>query len=166
MPHIAQFLHELSERSGAARIHLFVHSMGNRGFLRSLERLVAVTHVGIRGLPKKIELTSRFDGRFREEGRMKRTWRTFNCGAKPAAYGAAASFGPNTSNFRDVVALLRERDAAAVVADRQQLAAFVRRCLAEPRYAGELGQRARQLVLEQAGAAGRTCELLQSRMAG
>ncbi len=83
---------------------------------------------------------------------------------EPAAYGAAVSFGPNTSNFRDVVALLRERDAAAVVADRQQLAAFVRRCLAEPRYAGELGQRARQLVLEQAGAAGRTCDLLQLLM--
>ncbi len=41
VPHIAQFLHELSERSGAERVHLFVHSMGNRGFLRSLERLVA-----------------------------------------------------------------------------------------------------------------------------
>ena len=41
VPHIAQFLHELSEQSGAERIHLFVHSMGNRGFLRALERLVA-----------------------------------------------------------------------------------------------------------------------------
>ena len=41
VPHIAQFLHELSERSGAERIHLFVHSMGNRGFLRALERLAA-----------------------------------------------------------------------------------------------------------------------------
>ncbi len=41
VPHIAQFLPELSERSKAERIHLFVHSMGNRGFLRSLERLVA-----------------------------------------------------------------------------------------------------------------------------
>jgi esterase/lipase superfamily enzyme len=38
---IARFLHELSEQSGAERIHLFVHSMGNRGFLRALERLVA-----------------------------------------------------------------------------------------------------------------------------
>jgi esterase/lipase superfamily enzyme len=41
VPHIAQFLHELSERSGAERIHLFVHSMGNRGLLSALERLVA-----------------------------------------------------------------------------------------------------------------------------
>jgi esterase/lipase superfamily enzyme len=41
VPHIAQFLHELSERSGAERIHLFVHSMGNRGFLSALQDLVA-----------------------------------------------------------------------------------------------------------------------------
>ena len=36
IPYIAQFLSELSERSGAERIHLFVHSMGNRGFLSAL----------------------------------------------------------------------------------------------------------------------------------
>ena len=41
VPHIAKFLHELSEKSGAERIHLFVHSMGNRGFLSALEELVA-----------------------------------------------------------------------------------------------------------------------------
>jgi len=41
VPHIAQFLHELSERSGAERIHLFVHSMGNRGFLSALQDIVA-----------------------------------------------------------------------------------------------------------------------------
>jgi 3-deoxy-D-manno-octulosonic-acid transferase len=84
---------------------------------------------------------------------------------EPAAYGAAVSFGPNTSNFRDVVALLLARDAAVVVADREQLAAFVRLCLADPPFADELGQRARQLVLEQLGAADRTCQLLQSLMA-
>ena len=41
---IAQFLHEITEKSGAERIHLFVHSMGNRGFLSALERLVADDH--------------------------------------------------------------------------------------------------------------------------
>ena len=46
VPHIAQFLHELCEQSGAERIHLFVHSMGNRGFLGALERLIA------KGYPK------------------------------------------------------------------------------------------------------------------
>jgi 3-deoxy-D-manno-octulosonic-acid transferase len=83
---------------------------------------------------------------------------------EPAAYGAAVSFGPNTSNFRDVVALLLERDAAAVVSNRDELAGFVRRCLADPPFAAELGQRARQLVLEQAGAADKTCQLLQGLM--
>lgn len=39
---IATFLHQLSEHSGAERIHLFVHSMGNRGFLAALERLAAL----------------------------------------------------------------------------------------------------------------------------
>lgn len=47
-PHIAQFLGELSERSGAERIHLFVPSMGNRGFLSALERLVAQDHPTLR----------------------------------------------------------------------------------------------------------------------
>ena len=85
---------------------------------------------------------------------------------EPAAYGVAVSFGPATDNFRDVVALLRQRDAAVVVANREELAAFVRRCLEQPDFAQQLGQRAQQLVLEQAGAADKTCELLQTLMAG
>ncbi len=47
-PYIAAFLRELSEQSGAERIHLFVHSMGNRGFLSALERLVAEDHPTLR----------------------------------------------------------------------------------------------------------------------
>ena len=39
--YIAQFLQELCENSGAERVHLFVHSMGNRGFIAALERLMA-----------------------------------------------------------------------------------------------------------------------------
>ncbi|MEZ4617471.1 MAG: alpha/beta hydrolase [Caldilineaceae bacterium] len=39
-PYIAQFLRELSEKSGAERIHIFAHSMGNRGMIAALERLV------------------------------------------------------------------------------------------------------------------------------
>ena len=48
---------------------------------------------------------------------------------EPAAYGAAVSFGPNTRNFRDIVAALIAADAAVVVQDAEQLEAFVRRCL-------------------------------------
>ncbi|MGO8691316.1 MAG: 3-deoxy-D-manno-octulosonic acid transferase [Thermoguttaceae bacterium] len=81
---------------------------------------------------------------------------------EPAAYGAAVCFGPNTRNFRDIVAAMLSRDAAVVVADGDDLARFVRRCLEEPAYAAALGQRAQNLVLEQLGATGRTWELLSA----
>jgi 3-deoxy-D-manno-octulosonic-acid transferase len=80
---------------------------------------------------------------------------------EPAAYGAAVSFGPNTWNFRDIVAALLAADAAVVVQDAQELEAFVRRCLEEPSYASELGGRAQQLVRSQLGATARTVELLE-----
>lgn len=83
---------------------------------------------------------------------------------EPAAYGAAVSFGPNTKNFRDIVVALLERQAAVVVHDSAELTAFVRRCLEQPDYAARLGRHARELVIEQQGAADRTITLL-SRMA-
>lgn len=79
---------------------------------------------------------------------------------EPAAYGAAVSFGPNTWNFKDVVALLLARDAAVLVKDGGELEAFVSRCLNEPAWAESLGRRAQELVLEQQGAADRTIGLL------
>ena len=79
---------------------------------------------------------------------------------EPAAYGAAISFGPNTKNFRDVVSLLLDADAARVVHDQQQLSAFVRECLETPDFARGLGQRARELVQRQLGATRRTVDLL------
>lgn len=79
---------------------------------------------------------------------------------EPAAYGAAVSFGPNTWNFRDVVAQFLERQAAVVVKDGGELAAFVRRCLEEPEFATDLGRRAQALVSQQQGAADRTIQLL------
>ncbi len=79
---------------------------------------------------------------------------------EPAAYGAAVSFGPNTSNFRDTVALLLEADGAVVVHNGQELTEFVRRCLELPDFGESLGRRARELVASQQGAAGRTVDLL------
>ena len=85
---------------------------------------------------------------------------------EPAAYGAAVSFGPNTWNFRDVVALLLAHDAALVVRNAAELEGFVRRCLTDRDYAEALGCRAQQLVIRQTGAADRTIELLQSLTRG
>lgn len=80
---------------------------------------------------------------------------------EPAAYGVATSFGPNTQNFRDVVAMLLGREAAVRVSSGEELTAFVRRCLSEPGYAAELGRRAIALVKEQQGATARTWDLLE-----
>jgi 3-deoxy-D-manno-octulosonic-acid transferase len=81
---------------------------------------------------------------------------------EPAAYGAAVSFGPNTWNFRDVVAALLAAGAAVQVNACGELEAFVERCLKEPSYPTQLGERARRLVLSQLGATDRTVALLQS----
>ncbi len=79
---------------------------------------------------------------------------------EPAGYGAAVSFGPNTANFRDVVAAMIAQHAAVVVGDGRQLARFVSRCLGDEAYRHRLGHHARQLVLRQLGATDRTFDLL------
>jgi 3-deoxy-D-manno-octulosonic-acid transferase len=81
---------------------------------------------------------------------------------EPAAYGAAVSFGPNTWNFRDIVATMLDHQAAIVVKDQTELESFLRRCLTDPAYATELGSRAQSLVQSQLGATDRTLLLLKS----
>jgi 3-deoxy-D-manno-octulosonic-acid transferase len=79
---------------------------------------------------------------------------------EPAAYGAAVCFGPNTRNFRDIVATMLAHDAAVVVHDGEQLTGFVRRLLEAPEEAAAMGDRARALVAQQLGATERTFRLL------
>jgi 3-deoxy-D-manno-octulosonic-acid transferase len=81
---------------------------------------------------------------------------------EPAAYGAAVCFGPNTWNFRDIVASLRAARAAVVVRDPDELTRFVARCLDNPTYASRIGGRAQALVLSQIGATDRCFTLLES----
>jgi 3-deoxy-D-manno-octulosonic-acid transferase len=85
---------------------------------------------------------------------------------EPAAYGAAVSFGPNTWNFRDIVAALRAAEGAVVVQDAAELEMFLRHCLEEPVYARALGERARALVHSQLGATRKTVDLLDSLLDG
>ncbi|WP_425617501.1 3-deoxy-D-manno-octulosonic acid transferase [Anatilimnocola sp. NA78] len=80
---------------------------------------------------------------------------------EPAAYGSAISFGPNTWNFKDVVQLLLGKQAAVVVKNEAELKSFVARCLADPAFAAQLGQRAMELVREQQGATDRTVAILE-----
>jgi 3-deoxy-D-manno-octulosonic-acid transferase len=79
---------------------------------------------------------------------------------EPAAYGVAVSVGPNTWNFRDIVALLLQGEAMVVVRDEAELVAFLRQCADSPQFRELLGARAQRLVMEQQGATGRTIRLL------
>jgi 3-deoxy-D-manno-octulosonic-acid transferase len=80
---------------------------------------------------------------------------------EPAAYGATVSFGPNTWNFRDIVAAMLDHNAAVVVENDAQFMEFVRRCLEQPEYAAALGQQAQAFVGSQLGATERTFRLLE-----
>ena len=81
---------------------------------------------------------------------------------EPAAYGAAVLFGPNTQNFRDVVELLLSSAAARVVHDQTEMTATLVEFLDRPDAARQQGELAKQLVLAQQGATGRTVVIIQS----
>ncbi|MDZ4817395.1 MAG: 3-deoxy-D-manno-octulosonic acid transferase [Planctomycetota bacterium] len=81
---------------------------------------------------------------------------------EPAAYAVATCFGPNTQNFRDVVAMLLSSDGARVVHDQAEMTGFVERCLSDPVAAAEMGHRAAAVVQSQQGATERTFGLLVS----
>ncbi|MDB5392345.1 MAG: waaA [Planctomycetaceae bacterium] len=83
---------------------------------------------------------------------------------EPAGYGAAVLFGPHTHNFKDVVAMLLDADAAQVVNNPAELTVTVRALLTDMQSAQEMGNRARQLVLNQHGATQRTVELILETM--
>jgi 3-deoxy-D-manno-octulosonic-acid transferase len=75
---------------------------------------------------------------------------------EPAAFGAAVLFGPHTSNFREVVEQLLARGGARVVADADALADALLADLDDPESAAARGSAARDYVLAQDGASGRT----------
>jgi 3-deoxy-D-manno-octulosonic-acid transferase len=75
---------------------------------------------------------------------------------EPAAFGAAVMFGPHTSNFREVVEQLMARDAARIVLDAEDLAEALLADLDDPESAANRGAAAREYVLAQDGASGRT----------
>ena len=57
LPHLEEFLKLVSERSGAEKIHLVAHSMGNRAMVRTLVRMIEQTG-GLPGNIKNIVLTA------------------------------------------------------------------------------------------------------------
>jgi 3-deoxy-D-manno-octulosonic-acid transferase len=81
---------------------------------------------------------------------------------EPAAFGVPVCFGPQTQNFRDVVQMLLAADAAKVIQDGDELRDFWRKTIEDSAMATTMGQRARQVVLEQQGATKRTIDWLST----
>lgn len=79
---------------------------------------------------------------------------------EPAAFGAVIMFGPNTSNFRDVVAAFKSESACLELQEPQDLHVALERFLTTPSDRIQLGQLARSVVLKQQGATRRTIEKL------
>lgn len=79
---------------------------------------------------------------------------------EPAAYGCDVVFGPRSENFRDVVNLLLDNDAATRLENAEQLTDFLADALADdsvfPSPGQQRGARAAKLVQKQCGALERT----------
>jgi 3-deoxy-D-manno-octulosonic-acid transferase len=85
---------------------------------------------------------------------------------EPAGYGAAVLFGPNTWNFRDVVDLLLQANAAIVVRDAAEFRTQVERLLHDADSRTRMGQTALQVVSNQRGAVERTASAILECIGG
>jgi len=79
---------------------------------------------------------------------------------EPAQHGVAILIGPHTENFRDIVELLRSRDAVRVVSPSELSSAFLE-LLANETLRRELGRRAAETLNAQRGATNRTLQNLR-----
>jgi 3-deoxy-D-manno-octulosonic-acid transferase len=82
---------------------------------------------------------------------------------EPAQHGVAVMTGPHTFNFREIVRIFEENHALCVVT-AETLAPQLLALLAKQSEREELGQRARQLFSQNAGATARTLQALELLM--
>ena len=89
---------------------------------------------------------------------------------EPAQFGVPVVMGASYENFRDVVGRMREADGIRIVKDGDALAATLIELLQNRELADAIGARGRAVFESQAGATGRTVqmlmELLQERAVG
>jgi 3-deoxy-D-manno-octulosonic-acid transferase len=71
---------------------------------------------------------------------------------EPAAAGVPVAFGPAMSNFREIASTFLANGAAVEVADAAEVIAFAERVFDDDELRAELGERARQTVLQNRGA--------------
>lgn len=80
---------------------------------------------------------------------------------EPAASGSAVCFGPNTWNFKSIVNSMLAEGAATRVENAEDLASLIRKWVADPHSATDMGRVAFNLVQRSTGAVERTCQALQ-----
>lgn len=80
---------------------------------------------------------------------------------EPAGFGVSCAFGPKTKNFRDVVRLLLDADAAIELSDERAILPWMREQLGDAVLRQRVGDRAQALVKQQQGATARTLALLE-----
>jgi 3-deoxy-D-manno-octulosonic-acid transferase len=79
---------------------------------------------------------------------------------EPAALGIAVLTGPYYSNGKDIARLLLAQGAALLVHDARELAAVVRRLLADPAERGRVGATGKQIVESNRGSVARLLALI------
>ena len=84
---------------------------------------------------------------------------------EPAAYGAAVVVGPRTSNFRDIVALLKDTNAIVQVADPGEFHEQVIRLMSDAAARATIGMQAANTVAKQQNALSATVRLLTGVLA-
>jgi 3-deoxy-D-manno-octulosonic-acid transferase len=139
----------LLERSGLP----FVRRSALTESLTAPERIVLVDTIGelsaLWGLADIAFVGGSLDGRRGGQNMIE-----------PAAYGAAAVFGPHVWNFRDTVHRLLAENAAVQVTDAAELEATLQRLAADSPERARLGTAAQRFVMQQQGATMRTLDLL------
>ncbi|MDB4459230.1 3-deoxy-D-manno-octulosonic acid transferase [bacterium] len=83
---------------------------------------------------------------------------------EPGAFSKPIVFGPNMQNFRDIISMLLDNNAAVQVKDKEELESTLRQLLADPDQRTTLGRNARHVVTKNQGATERTCQMIREAL--
>jgi 3-deoxy-D-manno-octulosonic-acid transferase len=84
---------------------------------------------------------------------------------EPAAWGVPVCFGPSMSNFREIARVFLKNEAAAEVRTAGEVGDFAAKMVEESELQRAWGERARQAVLQNRGASGRTAQRIVELLA-